>query len=166
MKRPLLRDLLPMFSVLIAGVFLVGCDPFWGLTRSFHTDQPISTTCIQQAFDQVSEIHDVQYQAPDVKQVPHLHPSITQLHSYTFEIGTLQSALTWEVYDSGQSELRQGFSAMGRRPVQSDVDIIRPIMINIEHALQARCGISNLESRVTEHCALPGGVECLPPATH
>jgi hypothetical protein len=52
----------------------------------------------------------------------------------------------------------QGYARLNKAPPQAEIDVVRPIMRQLERRLEAECGLRDLSVNIKEWCS---GVKCL-----
>lgn len=146
--------------ILIVTTVLCGCEVFQGVVReSADFDQIPQPTCVTNAISTVPGISNVTYHADSGGRPITLHgiekADVIQLYNYKYE--GLKSSLWIVIRYDGHATLHDSFGCLNCGLSQSEVNRIYPAILQIEHALEAQCGMVGLRSKMREHCR---GVTC------
>ena len=150
--------------VSILALSLAGCDPVYGVSRSALLDTFPSLDCMRAAVVATPGVVNVQYRQEEggtALTLSGLKPE-EPTHSFIYkgsENSELSGALQVHRDHRGTISLVQTHLAMNTIPTQKSIDVVRPVMLHIEHDLAINCGLPELPARVTEWCH---GVQCGP----
>lgn len=137
---------------------LAGCDTINGVTRVSSDIGPVPVDAYQCVADAITNMEDVELvrytvdegsrpltlsgvEAPDV------------VHSYWYRYSGIGAGMQLVMKYDGRVEFRQSHIRINGTPSQADIDVIRPLMTRIEKAVADQCGITALETGVSEKCS-------------
>ena len=139
-------------------IFVTGCSVFSGVTRSLQLESPLASNCVDAALRSVPEILDVRYERREGSRpltLTGVKPP-NQDDFYEIRTETTRSRLVVSTDYRGRVRYSHTLPAMPDEH-QARVDEIRPVMRNIELAIEKSCGIPDLASSIRESCP---GVTC------
>jgi hypothetical protein len=147
-------------QILIVTATLCGCEVFQGVIReSAEYDHTPQTTCVMNAISTVPGITNVAYHAKSGGRPITMHgiekADLIQLYDYKYE--GLKGSLWIVLRYDGHATLQDSFGCLNCRLSQSEVNRIYPAILQIEHALEAQCGMVGLRKKMHEYCR---GVTC------
>lgn len=147
--------LLIAFSVFILG----GCDTIYGVSRYSQVGAVrLPIECIVEVTKSVAGVSDVEYRTEEggreltfggIQQ-----PEIIDRFLYTYD--GLNGNYYFRTNYKGIAEFRHTYIDINRRPPQSEIDKIRPVMIEIENSVSQHCQI-DISTKTIENCL---GVTC------
>lgn len=148
-------SLLLIFSAII----LEGCDTIYGVTRYTPVgDVRLPVECIVGATKEVSGVSNVEHRTEEGGRELTLsgiqNPEIIDRFLYVYD--GLNGNFYFRTNYEGISEFRHTYIGINRRPSQSEIDKIRPVMIEIEKSISTRCQI-DISTKAVETCM---GVAC------
>ena len=133
---------------LLAGVLVVGalcsaCDAIYGIKRDTRLPFLPDLTCVEAAIRSIPEVRNLRQwsgdgfrpltltgiQAPD------------RLHYFGYDVGSTGATLLLSIDYEGDVEMSQHLIRINRHVPQEDVDAVRSVMLQIEAALEERCGV-------------------------
>jgi len=79
------------------------------------------------------------------------------LHYYFYDFQSVSAYLYFSKDYKGKVEFNQAYTAVNATPPQVRVDMMRPVMRELERKLEADCGLQNLVMNIEERCS---GVKC------
>jgi hypothetical protein len=140
---------------------LVGCDFIYGVSRSTpDTLQSVpDISCVTAVLPTIPGVTDVAYET-ELGGRPltwHGVEKPNQLHRFRYKYNGLFGNFFFETNFKGHTAFYHSYLMMNRRPPQSDIDQIHPVMLQIESAIEAQCDVSNLRRTIRERCQ---GVSC------
>jgi hypothetical protein len=144
-------------------LFGSGCDRVSGLYREAQIDVDPTPQCVERVLRSMPEIWTVTHLQRHVSGRPITlsgiqEPDVTETFSYEGP-NHVWGYLGYTKDYKGRMSLRQYITKMGGAPPQEDVTATRPVMMHVEIALEAQCGLHNLAARIKEWCS---GVQCPP----
>jgi hypothetical protein len=141
-------------SILFVSVVLAGCDFYYGVSRSENLDQFIDHRCVKAALEKVDGITDIRYEFREggrpLGRYGLAPPD--QVHYYYYKTHGLNGYVYILVDYKLRSSFHQSYGALNAKPPQEQIDIIRPIMSEIERAIEQTCNIEGFASRIRESC--------------
>lgn len=139
---------------------LAGCDTINGVSRSTSTGMiQIPVNCILQATESVrgvsSVVHRIEKGSKELTLGGIQNPEIVDRFIYKY------SGLSGNFYFitnyKGETNFNHTYIYINSTPPQSEIDTIRPAMIEIEKSIYENCGINLNSSKSNERCR---GVAC------
>lgn len=138
-------------SVIVATVLLlIGCDPFYGVERITRPIEQIPTSeCMLAAIESVPEVTSATYERQSADSYV--------AHGYHYKHNEYQSTLYFIVRADSNTQLFHEIGSVGLLPTQAEVDVLYPIMLQVEEAIEAECSMSGLKEKTKQMCS---GVKC------
>jgi len=138
-------------SAIFATVVLIsGCDPFYGVERITRPIEQIPTSeCVLAAIESVPGITSATYE----RQAADSYVA----HSYRYKHNEYQSTLYFIVRADSDTQLFHEIGGVGLLPTQAEVDVLYPIMLQVEAALEVKCTMTGLKEKTKQICS---GVKC------
>jgi hypothetical protein len=136
------------------------CDYIAGISRTARISEMPPATCIESAISSVGGVESVRHEVREGSRpltLTGIKPPDT-VHYFFYTTRQQGGAVLHVLIDyKGETELAQSLFAINQTPSQEDIDAIRPVMLQVEHALEAQCGLASLSTALEELCT---GVEC------
>lgn len=82
-----------------------------------------------------------------------------QLHYFFYETKGLGGYVLVSITYDNRTRFGQSYGAINVVPRQTFIDDIRPVMVEIEKAVERSCGIAGFSTQIVEYCR---GVRCDP----
>ncbi|WKT59958.1 hypothetical protein Q2E61_13750 [Microbulbifer thermotolerans] len=149
------KILFTAFSAVIMG----GCDTIYGVSRYSPVGViRLPIECMVEATKSVAGVSGVEHRVEEggreltfsgIQQ-----PEIIDRFLYTYD--GLNGNYYFRTNYKGISEFQHTYIEINRRPLQSEIDKIRPVMIKIENSVSQRCQI-DISKNAIENCM---GVTC------
>lgn len=148
-----------LISLLLIVAALAGCDTVYGITRYSNVGAiALPVDCIVQATEKVSGVSFVEHRKEEGGRELTLGgiqpPEVIDRFLYAY--GGLNGNFYFLTNFKGIAEFRHTYIDINRRPPQTEIDKIRPVMVEIENSISEYC-VLDLSSKVIENCS---GVEC------
>lgn len=147
--------------VIAVFMLLAGCDRYYGVTRTASVSSIPSHSCVEAALQKTSGISDISYKFSKSNKpltLSGIKPA-DQAHYYFYKAGSLKGYIYVETTYTGASSIRQTYRELHSKPSQEEIDLMRPLMGEIEVNIEAACGINGFAKSVVESCS---GVSCQP----
>jgi len=154
-----MRSLSVLGLALLSTMRFKACDYAHGIRRMAMLTEFPSKACIESAIRSVDGIEDVRYQESQGSlplTLTGIKPRDNVYH-FIYSVNGIGAAMSIITNYKGEIQYSQNHMAMNSTPPQQDVDRIRSIMVQIEHALETRCGVRSLSESIEEICP---GVSC------
>ncbi|WP_330959304.1 hypothetical protein [Photobacterium sp. 53610] len=147
--------LLTAFSVFILG----GCDTIYGVSRYSPVGAVrLPIECMVEATKLVAGVSDVEHRTEEGSRELTFggvqQPEIIDRFLYTYN--GLNGNYYFRTNYKGIAEFRHTYIDINRRPLQSEIDKIRPVMIQIENSVSQNCQI-DISTKTIGNCM---GVTC------
>jgi hypothetical protein len=136
---------------LAATLGVVACDVIHGISRRSAEFTPMpAADCILEALRSVPGMRNVSYRLESGDRPD-------RVHRYFYDYEHLRNNLYLLQKRDGAVALHHSLGCLRCTPPQKDIDLIYPLMLKVEEALETRCNISNLRDNITQSCS---GVRC------
>ena len=133
---------------------------FRGVRRQAFVPNVPSSACVIQSLKSTPGVTNVRYEARTVGgrtlTLTGLKPPDT-FHDYFYDIQGHSGNLYFSEDYKGRVEFIQGYLRLNKTPPQAEIDIIRPVMRQLESRLEVECGLPDLAVNIKEMCF---GVKC------
>jgi hypothetical protein len=146
--------------VLVSIFILAGCDYIAGVDREAFVRNVPPSTCVIKSLESIQGVTNVRYEARAGGKsltLTGLKPPDTY-HYYFYDFQGLSGGLYFLENYERQIQFSQGYTRVNKLPPQAEIDIIRPLMLQIERRLEAGCGLTDLAVNIKESCS--SGVKC------
>ena len=152
---------MPTERAMIALIALVaaGCDFVFGVNRTALLDRLPTLDCVESAIRSADGVDTVEYRYDEGSRpitITGIKPP-HDLHYFTYRVGEARATLLVKENYKGEVELSQHLIDINRSPPQGHIDLVRPVMIEVENALERSCQLEGLPQSVDEWCR---GVTC------
>jgi hypothetical protein len=155
MLRLLPRHLLATVWLLVP----IGCDVVYGVSRRAEVSHLPLEHCVRfalQSIDGVANVrHEVQEGSRRITLTGLQKPEI--VHYFFYEFQSLRGNLYFIQNYKDAIEFNQAYIYINEKPPQREIDLIYPLMRQIETKLEHECGLAELELNMVEYCS---GVKC------
>jgi hypothetical protein len=145
--------------VLLSVLCLVGCDVIRGVSRRASLPSLPPSSCVIRSLESVQGVTNVSYK-PQTGGTPitwtGTKPS-DMVHYYFYDFQGLSGNLYFLKDYKGRVEFSQGYITVNKPVPQAEIDILRPVMRQLEQRLEAECGLYGLVANIKETCS---GVTC------
>ncbi|RMD81355.1 MAG: hypothetical protein D6815_12000 [Candidatus Dadabacteria bacterium] len=150
------------FAACLVALTLAGCDFFYGVSRVASLEQTLPATCVESAIRSVPTVSEVRHERRSGSRPLTLTgiQDPDRLDYFYYKTSKAGATLLIRTDYKGRVELSQHLIHINRKPPQEDIDAIRPVMLEIELALERLCEIAGLSESIEEYCL---GVECPEP---
>jgi len=144
---------------LAAPAFIAGCDPIYGISRNSRLSSLPELDCVESAIRSVPRVTTVRRWYTEGSRPLALTGIKPPDHDYYFsyEVEDTGASLYLSVNYRGEVEYSQHLIKIGSPPPQKDIDVVRPVMVEVETALESRCNVRGLHAAIEESCS---GVTC------
>ena len=127
---------------------LSSCDAVYGVRRSTPLESAPDLACIESIIRTVPGVLGVRREDRELS-------TKDRYHYFIYDLGSTSGLLTVVVKPNGKATLEQADAMINRTPPQAEIDVIYPMMLRIERALEEKCGLGHL--RIVEWSK---GVKC------
>ena len=148
-----------IISLLI--ISLVGCHSMYGIRHHARLIEKPSIDCIENVLRTKAEIKDVKLSKEEGGR-PLTFGGIekaNQIYRFSYLVGNLHGDFYFTENYKGEVEYTQTYLYMDAIPPQSEIDIILPVIIDIEQSLDNNCGFVNLIKKVERSCS--ASIKCI-----
>jgi hypothetical protein len=135
---------------------LAGCDTISGVNRRALVSKIPSVACVDHMLKKVDGICAIRHEVKEGGRpltLTGIKPP-NALHYFFYKVHGLNGYFYFDQNFEGKIEFNQGYTYINAIPPQEEMDLILPVMKQIELLLESEC---NLELNIVEHCML---VEC------
>lgn len=139
---------------------LTACDPIYGVARPGRVAFMPPPAQVDSILRSVPGVDSVEYEVSEGGREITLHGLEPPDTTYTFiyrGAGELWGALQFTVDAHHRVEYLQSSQRMNQRPPQREIDVVLPVMREIEARLETRAGLVGLRDSVRQTCR---GVRC------
>jgi hypothetical protein len=145
-----------IFALLLAAG-ASGCDTLSGVTRRAELPSAPPEPCVLRALESIEGIGDIRQEVREGGRPITLSgiQEASTVHYYFYTYGGLRGNLYFHQDYKGRVELTQGYAYLNQPAPQEEIDLIYPVMRQVESRLQEECALPELE--VEEYCM---GVRC------
>ena len=140
--------------LLMAALPLPGCDSHYGVVREMTGDASIAHPCVRQALAKTGGV-------ANIKQVAMDETESYQRRFYDYQHEDLNVRLSVVLSSSNVPKFAHVYHRKHSPPPQHEIDIVRPLMAEVERNLEVTCKLAGIAGNVKERCR---GVHC-PPLT-
>lgn len=147
--------------IITAFLLLIGCDRYYGVARTASVSSPLSHSCLEVALQQTKGVSEITYKFSEGDRpitLSGIKPA-SQVHYYFYKAGSINGYIYAETSYDGISSIRQTYGELHFKPSQEEIDLIRPLMREIERNVEMACGIDGFAQTIKESCI---GVSCPP----
>jgi hypothetical protein len=140
-------------------MFLMGCDAIRGVTRQASVPHLPPSSCVIEGLESIeglSNAHHEERTGGWPITLTGLKPPET-LHYYFYDFQGVSGWLYFAKDYKGRVEFSQGYITVNKPAPQAEIDVPRPVMVQIERRLETQCTLQNLAANIKESCS---GVKC------
>ena len=145
--------------VVIVGSFSAGCDTIGGITH-VKRDVPFpDSSCIMKAVQSVPGVSNVEYKTESggLPLTMHGLEKPDEIHRYIYRYSGLRGNFYYRLNYKRVADYSHTYIDLNRAPPQKEIDTIRPVMFQIEKAIETECDAKGFMSGMVERCS---GVKC------
>ncbi len=138
-----------------------GCDFLYGVSRTGYINHRLPKECVFQAIQSIPGIKNLKYEFREGSKPITLSgiQKSDEIHHFFYQYQELGGVLYFVVDYQGKTEIFNSYMYTNKKPPQKHIDILRPVMKEIELALETKCDLKSFASRIVEHC---NGITCPP----
>jgi hypothetical protein len=135
---------------------LSGCDVIYGVSRNTPNTLEMvpDISCVTSAVSSVSGVSEVSHRIESGGRPLTLHgiEKPDQIHRFFYKYNGLSGNFYFLINYQAHAEFHHTYIEMNRKPPQSEIDQMRPVMRQIEQAIENRCGMTDLNRVIKETC--------------
>jgi len=133
----------------------LACDPIYGINRMTRLPSLPELDCVEQAIRSVPRVTGVRrWEAEGGRPLTLTGiKSPDHIYYFSYETGAAGAIIYFSEKYDGNVEYSQHLIRLHEHVPQEDIDEVRPIMIQVEAALEHQCGISQLPQKIEEYCS-------------
>ncbi|MDZ7924919.1 MAG: hypothetical protein U5M23_12905 [Marinagarivorans sp.] len=148
---------------LVAFIMLVitGCDSVGGIRHYANLEKMPSVECVEQALKSVSDVSNVTLTKEEGGR-PLTIGGIKQpnkIYRFSYSVGELLGNFYFSLNYENKADYTHTYMYINATPPQSEIDVILPVIKQIESALFEKCGIHELNKGVDQYCT--SGIKCI-----
>ncbi len=148
-----------LIMVIIGATLPLGCDIGYGVQRSAKLAEPIDTSCVPRALQQVPGVTKVEHHHVEPNACSWPHPTDT-IDQFVFSGDKIWGVASVSVAYDQSAHLDMYYMQINRKPPQDVIDRTREAMDAAEVLLKRECKDLRLVSETKETCH---GVSCASP---
>jgi hypothetical protein len=149
-------------AIILASLLCASCDPGYGVVRYAHNVSVIpSDSCVVRALETIPGMTAISTRIEHGSRPLTLHgiEKPDTVHRFFYDYRGIRGSLFIAVSYNGHATYDNGYlRLLGNQPLrdhgqrQSVIDQLRPALKEVDQALEAMCGMTDLSTKVHESC--------------
>jgi len=149
------------YLFVIFALIITGCDSVGGIRHYAKLDSAPPLDCVESTLRSVSGVSNVSFNEEDGGRPLTISgiKSPNKIYRFSYSADELQGNFYFSVNYKNEADYTHTYMYINSTPPQEEVDIIFPIIKDIERALFQTCGISEFKGSIDRYCS--SGIKCI-----